>query len=87
MHISISHAKSFNTHVSTARATLAQMINVYEICVNTTHSPIFNMQGFICCRWTSILDCFGQLASLPGYSVTYNTNVLKIEYHAVGDIS
>ncbi len=51
----ISYTKSFNIPVSFAFATLAYMINVYEICLNTTNYPIFNMQGFIYCLWTSIL--------------------------------
>ncbi len=33
----ISHTKSFNIPVSIALATLAHMINVYEICINTTN--------------------------------------------------
>ncbi len=57
----ISHTKSFNIHVSIALATLAHMINVYEICLNTTNYPIFNMQDFRYCMWTSMLDCFDQL--------------------------
>ncbi len=61
----ISHTKSFNIPVSIALATLAHMINVYDICLNTTNYPIFNMQDFRYCLWTSILDCFGQLVSPP----------------------
>ncbi len=61
----ISHTKSFNIPVSITLATLAYMINVYEICLNTTNYPIFNMQDFRYCPWTSILDCFGQLISPP----------------------
>ncbi len=62
----ISYTKSFNIPVSIAPATLAHMINVYEICLNTTNYPIFNMQGFRYCLWsTSILDCFGQLDNPP----------------------
>ncbi len=34
-------------------------------CLNTTNCPIFNMQVFRYCLWTSILDCFGQLVSPP----------------------
>ncbi len=41
----ISYKKSFNIPVSIAFATLAHMINVYEI----SNYPIFNMQGFIYC--------------------------------------
>ncbi len=63
----ISYTKSFNIPVSIALATLAYMINVYEICLNTTNCSIFNMQDFIYCLWTSILDCFGQLVSPPKY--------------------
>ncbi len=59
----ISHTKSFNIPVSIALATLAHMINVYEIYLNTTNYTIFNMQDFRYCLWTSILDCFGQLVS------------------------
>ncbi len=33
----ITHTKSFNIHVSIALPTLAHMINVYEICLNTTN--------------------------------------------------
>ncbi len=61
----ISHTKSFNIPVSIALATLAHMINVYEICLNTTNYPIFNMQDFRYCLFTSILDCFGQLVHPP----------------------
>ncbi len=61
----ISNTKSFNIPVSIVLATLAHMINVYEICLNTTNYPIFNMQAFRYCLWTSILDCFGQLVSPP----------------------
>ncbi len=43
----ISHTKSFNIPVSIALATHAHMINVYEICLNTTNYPIFNMQDVI----------------------------------------
>ncbi len=42
----ISHTKSFNTPVSIALATLAHMINVYEIRLNTTNYLILNMQDF-----------------------------------------
>ncbi len=62
----ISHTKSFRSPgVSIALATLAHMMNVYEICLNTTNYPIFNMQDFIYYLWTPILDCFGQLVSPP----------------------
>ncbi len=54
----ISYTKSFNIPVSTAFATLAHVINVYEISLNTTNYPIFNMQGFIYCVWTYILKLF-----------------------------
>ncbi len=54
----ISYTKSINIPVSVAFATLPHMINVYEICLNTTNYPIFNMQGFIYCLWTSILKLF-----------------------------
>ncbi len=50
----ISHSKSFNVPVSIAHATLAHMINVYEICLNTTKYPIFNVQDFRYCLWTSM---------------------------------
>ncbi len=40
----ISYTKSFNIPVSIAFATLVHMINVYEICLNTTNYPILNMQ-------------------------------------------
>ncbi len=61
MHISLT--TSFNMPVSIALATLVRMINAYEKCLNTTNYPIFNMQDFRYCLWTSILDCFGQLVS------------------------
>ncbi len=67
----ISQTKSFNIPVSLALATLAHMINVYEICLNTTNYPIFDMQDFRYCMWTFILDCFGQLVSSPCYAVIY----------------
>ncbi len=54
----ISYTKSFNIPVSIPCAALAHIINVYEICLNTTNYPIFNMQGFIYCLWTSILKLF-----------------------------
>ncbi len=57
--------KIFNIPVSIALATLAHMINVYVICLNTTNYPLFNIQHFRYCLWTSILDCFGQLVSPP----------------------
>ncbi len=43
--------------------TLAHMLNGYEICLNRTNYPIFNMHDFIYCLCTTILDCFGQLVS------------------------
>ncbi len=55
--------RHFNIPVSIALATLAHIINVYNICLNTTNYPIFNMQDFRYCMWTSISDCFGQLVS------------------------
>ncbi len=39
----ISHTKSFNIPVSIALATFAHMINVYEICLNTTNYLIFTI--------------------------------------------
>ncbi len=83
----ISHTKSFNIPVSIALATLAHMINVYEICLNTTNYPIFNMQDFRYCLWTSIWNCFGQLVSPPCSLQTVNafftilcTGVLKDDH-------
>ncbi len=67
----ISHTKSFNIPVSIALATLTHMINVFVICLNTTNYPIFNMQDFRYCLWTSNLDCFGQLVSSPCESVSW----------------
>ncbi len=61
----ITHTKSFYVSVSIALATLANMINVFEICLYTTNYLIFNMQDFRYCMWTSILECFGQLVSPP----------------------
>ncbi len=58
MKIHISYTKSFNVPVSIAFATLAHMINVYEICLNTTNYVVFNMQGVIYRLWTSILKLF-----------------------------
>ncbi len=43
MKMHISHTQSFNIPVSIALVTLAHMINVYKICLNTTNFPIFNM--------------------------------------------
>ncbi len=40
----ISYTKSFYIPISIAFATLAHMLNVYEICLNTTNYPIFNKQ-------------------------------------------
>ncbi len=60
----ISYTKSLNIPVSIVFATPAHMINVYEICHNTTNYPIFDMQGFIYCLWTSILKLFW-LAGIP----------------------
>ncbi len=73
----ISHTKSFNIHISIALATLAHMINVYEICLNTTHFLIFKLQYFRYCLWTSILDCFGQLVSPPWISYISQANNLN----------
>ncbi len=70
----ISHTKSFNIPVSIALATLPHMINVYEMCLNTTNYPIFNMQDFRYCPWTYILDCFGQLVSPSWLCRTPHTN-------------
>ncbi len=74
----ISHTKSFNIPVSIALATLANMINVYEICLNTTNYPIFNMEEFRYCMWTSILDCFGLLVSRPWL---YHRQDFHARYH------
>ncbi len=78
----ISHTTSVKKLLSIALATLAHMINVYEICLNTTNYPIFNMQDFIYYMWTSILDCFGQLESPPWnyslYPVTHTGLCLSI---------
>ncbi len=64
MKMYISHTKSFN--ISFALATLAHMLNMYEICLNTTNYLIFNIFKIsdIACRppfWT----VFGQLVSPP----------------------
>ncbi len=67
----IPHTKSFNIPVSIAINTLAHMINVYEICLNTTNYPIFNMQDFRYCLWTCILDCFCQLVSPPCFCMSF----------------
>ncbi len=56
----ISHPKSFNIPVSIG-LTLAHMLNGYEICLNKTNCPIFNMQDFIYCLCTCNLNCFGQV--------------------------
>ncbi len=84
----ISHTKFFNIPISIAIATLAHMINVYKICLNATKYPIFNMQDFRYCLWTSILDSFGELVSPPckkgdghkqaGYSQNID-NILKVK--------
>ncbi len=58
-----SHTKSFNIPVSIGRPTLAHMLNGYEICLNKTNYPIFNMQYFRYWLCISILYCFGQLVS------------------------
>ncbi len=73
MHISCT--KSLNIPISIAFATLAHMINVYEICLNTTNYPIFNMQGFIYCLWTFILKLFWSagIATMKGLGI-----ILKI---------
>ncbi len=65
------HMKSFNIPVSIALATLVHMINVYEIYPNATNYPIYNMQDFRFCLWTSILDCFGQLVSPRWWDILY----------------
>ncbi len=62
-----SYTKSFNIPVSIALTTLAHMLNVYEICLNTTNYPIFNMKDFRYCLRTSILDCFWS-AGIPTMS-------------------
>ncbi len=65
-------------------AILAHMINVYAICLNTTNYPIFNMQYFRYCLWTSILDYFGQLVSPPCCTFLYhlhthsNNNIIYV---------
>ncbi len=76
----ISHTKSFNIPVSIADTTLAHMINVYEICFNTTNYLIFNMQDFRYCLWTSLLDCFGQLVSPPWYLILRTLNTSTCVY-------
>ncbi len=73
---SFSYAKSFNIPVSIALATLAHMIDVYEICFNTTNYLIFNMQDFRYCLWSSNLDYFGQLVSPAWTLLIMNINVL-----------
>ncbi len=75
----ISHTKSFNIPVSIALATLAHIINVYEICLNTTNYPIFNMQDFRYCLWTFILDSFGQLVSPPCNGRCGKINILTVD--------
>ncbi len=66
----ISYTKSFNIPVSIAFATLARMINVYKIYLNTTNYLIFNMQGFIYCLWTSILKLFWSAVDIYLQNVT-----------------
>ncbi len=39
------------------------MLNMYEIYLNATNYPIFNMQDFQYWLCASIMDCFGQLVS------------------------
>ncbi len=48
----------------------AHMLNGYEICLNTTDYPSFNMyfRYWLC---TSILDCFGQVMSPLFYMVLH----------------
>ncbi len=38
-------SQSFNIPVSIGLTTLAHMLNWYEICLNKTNYPIFNMQA------------------------------------------
>ncbi len=73
----ISYTKSFNIPVSIAFATLAHMINVYAICLNTTNYPIFNMQGFIYCMRTSILKLFWS-TGIPTIKMTNNVWVTHV---------
>ncbi len=62
----------------------ANMINVYEICLNNTNYLIFNMQDFRYCLWTSILVCFGQLVSPPcEWSKTKEIKLCRYELDVV----
>ncbi len=47
--------------VSIRLTTHAQMLNMYEICLNTTNYLIFNMQDFRYWLCTFMLDCFGHV--------------------------
>ncbi len=71
----ISYTKSFNMPVLIAFATLAHMINVSEIRLNTTNYPIFNMQGFIYYLLTSILKLFWS-AGIPTMFRDHSENVI-----------
>ncbi len=77
----ISYTKSFNIPVSIAFATLAHMINVYEICLNTTNYTILNMQGFIYCMWTSILKLFWSAGIPTMYKGHQDRSLFLLECH------
>ncbi len=49
----ISHTKYFNIPVLIALATLAHMINVYEICLNTTNYLIYSICKISDIAWVS----------------------------------
>ncbi len=72
----ISHSKSFNIPVSFARAILAHMINMYEICLNITNYPIYS----ICKFQTLPVDLhFGLFGSDIDYALFHRT--LLSQYH------
>ncbi len=59
----ISYTNSFNIPVSIGLTTLAHMLNLYGICLNTTNHMIFNMRDFRYLLCTSILDCFSHVVT------------------------
>ncbi len=60
-------------------ATLAHMLNWYEICLNRTNYPVFNMQDFRYWLYTSFLFCVGHMVSQ--HCNAFPITVLYINVH------
>ncbi len=90
----ISHTKSFNAPVSIALATPAHVINVYEICLNTTNYSICKISDIACGPplWTVLVSwyphhaeeqCLCRSLIWPNLNVLLSGHTLLFPYSAI----